>query len=81
MPHTTGHFGRRRRGRMGGAVRGGGGGRGFSGFPGTHPGVQIRASRRASAPTRRAARARGGGGWDRRFVQLSNDGPGPLFPR
>eukprot|EP00661_Eupelagonemidae_sp_cell13_P002241 gene2242-biopygen15515 len=59
---------------MGGAVRGGGG-REFSGFPGAHPGAQISASRRASAPTRRAARARGGG-WDRRLVQLSNDGLG-----
>eukprot|EP00661_Eupelagonemidae_sp_cell13_P010899 gene10899-biopygen7799 len=50
-----------------------GGGRGFSG---AHPGAQIRASRRASTPTRRAARARRGGGWDRRLVQLSNDGLG-----
>eukprot|EP00661_Eupelagonemidae_sp_cell13_P015844 gene15844-biopygen14288 len=56
-----------------GSGRGGGGGREFSGFPGAHPGAQIRASRRASAPTRRAARARGGGGWDRRLVQLPND--------
>eukprot|EP00661_Eupelagonemidae_sp_cell13_P019471 gene19471-biopygen10037 len=55
---------------------GGGGGREFSGFPGAHPGAQIRASRRASAPTRRAARARGWGGLDRRLVQLSNDGLG-----
>eukprot|EP00661_Eupelagonemidae_sp_cell13_P001486 gene1486-biopygen7791 len=38
------------------------GGSAFSGFSGAHPGAQIHASRRASAPTRRAARARGGGG-------------------
>eukprot|EP00661_Eupelagonemidae_sp_cell13_P004849 gene4849-biopygen17551 len=49
------------------------GGVGIFGMSGAHPGAQIRASRRASAPTRRAARARGGGGWDRRLVQLSND--------
>eukprot|EP00661_Eupelagonemidae_sp_cell13_P025000 gene25000-biopygen10480 len=29
-------------------------------------------------PTRRAARMRGGGGWDRRLVQLSNDGIGTV---
>eukprot|EP00661_Eupelagonemidae_sp_cell13_P009672 gene9672-biopygen12249 len=43
-------------------------------FPGAQPGAQIRASRRAPAPTRRAVRARGGGGWDGRLVQLFNDG-------
>eukprot|EP00661_Eupelagonemidae_sp_cell13_P025562 gene25562-biopygen21001 len=45
--------------------RGGGGGAGIPGFPVAHPGAQLRASRRESAPTRRSARARGGGGWDR----------------
>eukprot|EP00661_Eupelagonemidae_sp_cell13_P018399 gene18399-biopygen5418 len=54
-------------------------GRGFSGFSGAPPGAQISASRRASAPTRRATRARGGGGWDRRLVQLSNDGLGRVI--
>eukprot|EP00661_Eupelagonemidae_sp_cell13_P013960 gene13960-biopygen6555 len=54
-------------------------GRGFSGFSGAPPGAQISASRRASAPTRRATRARGGGGWHRRLVQLSNDGLGRVI--
>eukprot|EP00661_Eupelagonemidae_sp_cell13_P024764 gene24764-biopygen11941 len=68
-------------GRMGGAVRGGGVGdfRDFPGARNSFSGAQIRASRRASAPTRRTARARGGGGWDRRLVQFSNDGLGPHF--
>eukprot|EP00661_Eupelagonemidae_sp_cell13_P020149 gene20149-biopygen10091 len=46
-------------------LSGGGAVREFSGFPGAHPGAQIRASRPASAPTRRAARVRwdGTAGW------------------
>eukprot|EP00661_Eupelagonemidae_sp_cell13_P011695 gene11695-biopygen3373 len=61
----AGMFGRRGPvdGRMGGAVRGGGSG--FRVPPGADSGAQIRASRRASAPTRRAVRARGWGGWER----------------
>eukprot|EP00661_Eupelagonemidae_sp_cell13_P024383 gene24383-biopygen1365 len=55
--------------RMGGLVARCAGGSEFSGFSGAHLGAQIRASRRASAPTRRAARARGGGRWDRRWIQ------------
>eukprot|EP00661_Eupelagonemidae_sp_cell13_P005246 gene5245-biopygen23668 len=59
-------------------ARGGGGGD-FRDFPGARnpfPSAQSRAPRRASAPTRRAARARGGGGWHRRLVQRSNGGLG-----
>eukprot|EP00661_Eupelagonemidae_sp_cell13_P007622 gene7622-biopygen13603 len=46
----------------------GGGGRDFPGC--------IPARKSAPRATRRAARARGGGGWDRRLVQLFNDGLG-----
>eukprot|EP00661_Eupelagonemidae_sp_cell13_P019138 gene19138-biopygen6960 len=72
--------------RMGGATRaeqrwmGGwvarcaeGGGSWIPGFSDAYPGAQIRASRRAPAPTRRAVRARGGGRMGREV--------GPAFQR
>eukprot|EP00661_Eupelagonemidae_sp_cell13_P016986 gene16986-biopygen9829 len=60
-----------------------GGGVGIPGFPGAHPGAQIRASRRASAPhgarPGRAEGADGTGGWSSFPTTVSGHSPVPSW--